>query len=321
MISHRYKCIYVKVPKCASTTFLDYFSRHCNALHSMKPWWYGTLVSNRVQSVAKVVNLYPDYFTFSFVRDPFERFVSTWLDARRRAQARCADLPGHPIEHGSIRDFAELCGELLSDVRHLWGREAQDFFIRNRARKYGAARIRLEHLGFEMCHARPQVDFLLDCNPRRLFGVPRVNDDPLSFIGSVDRFEADFQLLLKAADLPVFELVNRNSSGSGAGPERRKNHRAWYDDTTRRLVQDIYGSDLEFTGRDFDDGRTIIAVPARKTRAAGTRPGRLKRTKRFLARAWFNVSALEVRLEERITRAPRLVRLLRPLKRLRRPTC
>ena len=315
MISHRYKCIYVKVPKCASTTVLDYLSMHCHALHSMKPYWYRTLVSNRIQSVAKTVNLYPDYFTFSFVRDPFERFVSIWLDARRRAQPRSADLSGHPIDHGSIRDFAELCGELLGDVRHLWGREAQDFFIRNRAKKYGPARIRLEHLEFEMCHARPQVDFLLDCNPRRLFGVPRVNDAPLSFIGSVNRFEADFHRLLKAVDLPVFELVNRNSSGFGTGQERRKHYGAWYDDTTRRLVEDLYGSDLEFTGLGFDDGRTMVAVPAR---GVSTRPARLERAKRLLSRAWFNVSALKIRIEERITRAPKLVRFLRPLKKLHR---
>ena len=65
MISHRYRCIYVKVPKCAGTTVPDWFSMHGKGHRIVKPWWYGGLLCEWVQAVARVMNLYPDYATLT----------------------------------------------------------------------------------------------------------------------------------------------------------------------------------------------------------------------------------------------------------------
>ena len=121
-----------------------------------------------------------------------------------------------------------------------------------------------------MYHARPQVDFLPDCNPQRLFGVRRVDDAPLSFIGTVEDVEADFRRVRAILGLPAFELPNRNTSGLGAGIERRRRYRGYYDDATRRLVEDLYAADLEFTGCGFEEGRTTDTVAARPARAPRT---------------------------------------------------
>ena len=37
MISHRHRCIYVKVPKCAGTSVLDWFVTHGGGRHSFRP--------------------------------------------------------------------------------------------------------------------------------------------------------------------------------------------------------------------------------------------------------------------------------------------
>ena len=33
--------------------------------HSMKPYWYGGFLSDRIQAVARIMNLYPDYATLT----------------------------------------------------------------------------------------------------------------------------------------------------------------------------------------------------------------------------------------------------------------
>ncbi|WP_420461819.1 hypothetical protein [Candidatus Palauibacter sp.] len=67
MISHRYRCINIKVPRCGSTSLRDWFLDHGSGRHSFKPRWYGGLLPDRIQSVTRLMNLYPDYATFTFV--------------------------------------------------------------------------------------------------------------------------------------------------------------------------------------------------------------------------------------------------------------
>ena len=306
MISHPYKCIYFDVPKCASTTIRDWLSMHGEGRLIVKPWWYGGLLCERVQAVTRVMNLYPDYCTFSFVRNPYERFVSLFLHASRQYAAR-----GFPGDLGTLRDFAELCRDVLGSTGHLWGRESLDFFRENGEKEYGPGRVKLKHLAYVMYHARPQVDFLPDCNPQRLFGVRRVDDAPLSFIGTVEDVEADFRRVRAILGLPAFELPNRNTSGLGAGIERRRRYRGYYDDATRRLVEDLYAADLEFTGCGGTHDDTVPARPSPRTlrtprRRAGT----------FFARVWFNLSSSEVCVRAWYIRHLVTRHLLRPLKRL-----
>ena len=307
MISHRHRCIYVKVPKCASTTLLHWFLDHCRAERSMRPWWYGSLETDRFEAVAQAMNLYPDYFTFSFVRNPYRRFVSLWRSTFGNRDPRFPELREGLADCSSMREFAELCRELLDDVGPRWGREARAFFDDNADREYGPGRVRLRQLGWVIDHARPQTEFLPDCRAERLFGVVRANRDPLSFVGRVETLEADFERLRGVLDLPGAALGRRNVSVAPAGAERP--WRSYYDGATRRLVEEIYAADLEFTGCGFDDAPATPPVAARpvRRRRGRTLPARLSR------RLW----ALELRLEERIRDSAMLRRILRPLKRLR----
>ena len=63
-------------------------------------------MSRLLPGTARAMNLYPDYF--AFVRDPYQRFVSLWLDLRRVAR-----LHARPL------DFVGSVGLLDEDFRRL----------------------------------------------------------------------------------------------------------------------------------------------------------------------------------------------------------
>jgi chondroitin 4-sulfotransferase 11 len=71
VISHEYECIFVHQRKCAGTSICCAFdvpwARDC-------PTWH--FMDEGVNSPD--AGLYPDYYRFSVVRNPYDRFVSGW---------------------------------------------------------------------------------------------------------------------------------------------------------------------------------------------------------------------------------------------------
>ena len=300
MISHRHRCIYLKVPKCAGTSVLSWFLAHGGGRHSFRPWWYRGTLPERIQRVALAIDLHPGYRTFSFLRNPRRRFLSLYRDANRIAEIHAARLPDHPASYGTLREFAELCAELLADTGDLWGAAATAFFRDNAERRYGPLGIALRHLEFVFGHVRPQTQFLPDCNPDRLFGLPCRRRGPLHFIGAVETIDADFRCLQEAFGLPRQPLPRRNASG-GTPPR--------YDAATRRLVEELYAADLAFTECGDAD------VPARRADGAPAPPGLPARPPAgmILPRAAFALASLEIDIEQRMRRNSALRRTLAPL--------
>ena len=324
MISHRHRCIYVKVPKCASTTVLNWFVAHGGGRHSFGPYWHGGMLSERIQTMPRVMNLFPDYATFTFLRNPYARFVSLYLHLRRLTEARSAGVREHPADYGTLREFAELCGEVLGDVGPLWGQEARAFFNVHGRREYGPLGIELRRLGFMFDHARPQTDFLPDCNRERLFGIDRTDVAPLSFIGRVETMAADWRRLVDMLELPAAALPVCNAAVAGAGDARSGRYAVEYDDATRRLVEEIYAADFEFTGCSFGDRRRL-ATPGPGLGAAGAgiqtgqRPARPRGAGLLAARMRHRAWSYRVSVEARLLRCKPLRRILKPLWRLSRP--
>ena len=311
MISHRHRCIYVKVPKCASTSVLEWFEAHGGGRPSFRPAWHGGPMSQRIPGTAQAMNQYPDYFTFTFLRNPYERFVSLWLDLRRVARERRAGRD-EPRGLSSLRGFAEFSAQLLADFGPCWGREAAAAFRARRGRVYGPGGVRLGDLGWSADHLWPQTAFLPDCNPERLFGVARAEATPLSFIGSVGRLDEDFARLAALLDLSGAPLPRHRDSGAGSGAARARRYAAHYDRTARRLVEDLYAADLAFTGCGFDDGRVSVAVPRHAPGARRRAPGR-RPLATLPARSWHALWSLSAGVEARLLRLPAVWRAVRPL--------
>ena len=304
MISHRYRCIYVKQPKCAGTSVLDWFIAHGGGRHSFRPYWYRGTLPERIQRVTRSTDLYPGYFTFTFLRNPYRRFLSLYRQANRYAATRAARIPDHPASYGTLREFAELCAELLADTGNLWGAQAGAFFGDRAKRRYGPLGIALRHLGIVFGHARPQTHFLPECNPERLFGLKRRCPGPLDFIGTVETIDADFGRVQEALGLPRLALPRHNASG-GTPPR--------YDEATRRMVGELYAADLALTGCANEDAP---AAPPCARRAPGRpvapeRPGAAS----LLPRAAYTLGSVEIGLERRLFCNPLLRRSVAPLAR------
>ena len=315
MISHRHRCIYVKVPKCASTAVQAWFIAHGGGRSSYPPYWYPGPLPQRLAWTARALELYPSYDAFTFVRDPLARFLSLYRNAVRVAARRAADTPQRPASLGSPAEFAVLCGELLAETRRLWGREANAFLRDNATRRYGPLGLQLRHLTFAFNHLRPQVDFLPDCNPDRLFGIRRANAAPLGFVGRMETIAADFARLQERLDLPREPLPRLNASRGGPAPR--------CDAATERLVGELYAEDAAFIAALPRPGSSPPAISrsaacrnatSRNGAAASARPG----VRTLLPRALFNAFTMEIGLEARLHGSPALRPLLAPFARLRR---
>ena len=315
MISHRHRCIYVKVPKCASTSVSEWFAAHGGGRPSFRPAWHGGPMSRRLPGTARAMNLWPDHFTFTFLRDPYERFVSLWLDLRRVARERRAPGAAEPEGLATLGGFAELSAELLEAFGPCWGRDASAAFREMRGRRFGPGGVRLGDLGWSADHLWPQVAFLPDCNPDRLFGVARADPRPLSFVGRVERIGEDFARLSGLLGLPDAPLPRCNARAAMSG-----GHAARCEGEARRIVETLYARDLEFAGRVSGNGRAAAAMPGRASAAPARRSVPARRPRRALpARAWHALWSLSAALEARIVRLPAAQRIVRPLARRRGP--
>lgn len=75
MICHEYKCIFIHVPKTAGTSIIKAFN-----LNWDHPDSKFLITGNHSQNEEwkEYEQKYKDYFVFSIVRNPWERFVSGW---------------------------------------------------------------------------------------------------------------------------------------------------------------------------------------------------------------------------------------------------
>ena len=263
------------VPKCAGVTVEQYFVRLGVPNYNWS-WRFSPL---RKHYLAKAVNLFPNYFTFAFVRNPFDRFVSYYFHGLRL----CQDA-NRRLSYKNMHECIELAAELLAvnetDLK---------------AAKFGPRQVEGSALeGYEWYHAKRQTEFLLDCNPASYFGVRRFNDDPCSFIGRQESFDKDFACLLNILGIDrggrQLPTESRNVSPQRMIDGQRRHYSYYYDKTSRRMIEELYARDLEFLGYEFEeDGVVSVLNPLYDLQAA-----RRKRGERVPLRQWVTVSPRRV---------------------------
>ena len=196
----------------------------------------------RRAGLAKAINLYPHYFTFTFVRNPYARFISFCFFGLHRAASR--------NEHAGYDTLPE-CIELVQELLPIERREDLE------GRRFGPhGTCNMTSLDYAWLHSKRQTDHVLDCNPRRYFGVPRTNSAPCSFIGRQESFAGDFDRVLDIVGAPRRPVESIHVLG-----DRRDHYSRYYDDRSRRIVQEIYSCDLERFGYEFEQLNDARVLP------------------------------------------------------------
>jgi hypothetical protein len=216
MISHRHKCIFIHVPKCGGTSIEAHLREHAAGLgHLPEP---GLDLKLRREGLAEILNRHPDYFAFTIVRNPFDRFVSTWKHSLRGSG------PYHtrPVRDLTLADYARIALEGRVEEQSL----------------------------FDRYHLLPQVAFIPSESHRTLFGVPLLPAVTCDFIGRFERLDADFREICRKLKMTE-HVLPRLQSAPQTTHTQQSHWIEYYDADTIRFVQELYRGDMEAFSYDL----------------------------------------------------------------------
>jgi len=211
-----YLAIYIPIPKVACTSLKTAFAeilglRPESAGEDPHREHYPSPV--RIEALQGV--LYPGFFTFGFVRNPWDRLVSCYRD-------KLANEVGGTTRF-TIRPGVADC---LAPFDAFEAGMSFDAFV--------AAVTSIPDTQAD-AHFRSQYTFL----------VNRKGDIIADFVGRYERLSDDFRIVREKTGLPDVELPRRQAAGEVAEYE------AYYTPETRDLVGKRFQTDIETFGYEF----------------------------------------------------------------------
>ena len=150
-----------------------------------------------------------NYFVFSFVRNPWGKVVSMYKWMRLHKKERT----GHPI-------IPQL--NYYIDKYNI-----SEFSFYNFVTKLIDTKLLWKHLN---------CDNMLFEN----------GQNKLSFIGRVENFYEDFNIICDKIGIPQQQLPHKNAT-------KHKHYTEYYDDETRQIVAEKYAKDIEYFGYEFGE--------------------------------------------------------------------
>ena len=218
MINHKYKYIFIRQPKNASSSI-----NRALLTHMTSPSYpeYNCMFNDGVLSdeyKSGEMDKYHDYTVFTVVRNPWDKLVSGWR--------YCRTLPyptfkcGNDIvnrNHPPELSFKETLKNLPRQVPDT---EPNTFSNHD-----------YHHI------TRSQISILLDSNGRY---IPDV-------VLKVENLQQDFDNLCDIINAPHIQLEHRNRS------DQHKHYTEYYDEETKQIVAEKYAKDIELFGYEFGD--------------------------------------------------------------------
>lgn len=175
---------------------------------------------SRAQEVQQAIGkeLWEDYFTFTFVRHPYDRAISlyTWVKGM--------------VESDGLRRFFPF---KMMRKKPFWNFPGTQAFMESKSFSDFIRNTKLLELapGF-----KPQADWVVDQNGKAM----------VDFIGKVENIGEDFQRVARQIKCEAIELGRHNRSGA------RKNNQPSIQTADREYLYDHFRKDFDMFGYDFD---------------------------------------------------------------------
>ena len=215
LISNKYKFIYISVPKVATRSILT-------ALHREEKVDFNTKEISLPLFKILRDNQYSNYFKFTFIRNPWSRIVSTYLDKIKN--------PDQKMKQAILLHYSKLTP----------GMSFQDFvlFLSKGVGKFDLTSDR---------HWLSQYKFITDKKGKFL----------VDFIGKIENLEFDWSKVCKKIGLPEIKLPYLNSRFGWKVDKKKLEsfdpfyYREYYTDKTRELIRARYQKDIELFDYEF----------------------------------------------------------------------
>ena len=182
IISHKYKCIFIRIPKTGSTsieTLLKELDPNCISSDESTPP-YGHHSANQVKQMIDI-KIWNAYFKFCFIRDPYKWFLSQYSDNMKRT---------HEISPWI---------HILLDDNYKLNTPKNNIITKNDACKLF---LFLHHHVAYHCH-----------NHDTLAGQSMYLDEKLDFVGKFENISNDFEYIKKILGIQEsLKHLNKSSS-------------------------------------------------------------------------------------------------------------
>ena len=180
MISHKYKCIFLHIPKSAGTS-IERFLREIDPQIPQKVL--------RKRGFSHFLNDHPDYYVFSFVRNPYDRFVSAWKWGELKFSKE-GNLSFYKKERSvSFKEYVLLTADLdyRKDNQNLWSE-------------------------YDEYHTLPQFEFFPNLNGGHYFTDKISPAFTCDFIGRFENLHEDFNTVCSSIGIKQFKLPHAYKS-------------------------------------------------------------------------------------------------------------
>lgn len=210
-VSHKHEFIYYSIPKAACTTLKSFIINVDDIERGPSVHTTDIPVLSSSESRSP---LYKNYFHFTFVRNPYDRLLSCYMD--KVSCPASSDLTDPVFINGEYREFLN---------------------------KYG-------NLGFKKMSFGDFVRFVTKisdkhCDPHFASQHSLLNLDSLDFIGRLEDFDRDFSHVKEKLSL------SDNIKPERLMTTKHDHYRSYYNDELRRMVAQKYPKDIEIFNYDF----------------------------------------------------------------------